>query len=97
MVDIIDIPRANQLTSEYNTIEQAIDNIDDGGKITSMVIGAPSPPINGESFYDVPAQVSTVYMNAPSIMYETIRGFLRQRQQEISDELAGLGVTGRTR
>jgi hypothetical protein len=89
MVDRSEIPLANRLLIEYDNIGQAIDNIDDGGRITSMVIGV-GPRANGNA---TPAQVVTIGMPAPDIMYDTIRASLVDRQREISDQLRDMGVT----
>lgn len=90
MVDISDFPRINSLITESNNIIRAIDNIDDGGIITSMVI-APRPDQDGTA---IPASVVTTYMRAPSAMYQAIRELLLRRQEDISDELSDLGVRG---
>lgn len=90
MVDKTQIPLANQLIAELASIAGAISNIDAGGKITSMVIGAP-PVTDGEP--TVPHQVVTTYMDAPPTMYAAIKGFLTQRQTDINTQLTGMGVT----
>ena len=90
MVDRTDVPRANALLLEFNAIEQAIRNIDAGGRITSMVL---APPRNGAgNDNEMPAQVVTTYMEAPPMMYTAIRGFLVERKNEIDRELDNIGV-----
>jgi hypothetical protein len=78
--------------NEYNSIEQAAININEGGRITSMVIGVPRP--NGESIPLMPSQVVTTYMVAPEAMYNAILGLFRDRQREIEDDLRDMGITG---
>lgn len=91
MVNKSDLPKINELAAEYASISQAISNINGGGPITSMVIGAPPPPADGMPT-GMPAQIVTTYMSAPPIMYQTIVELMQARQQSISTELSNLGV-----
>lgn len=91
MVDARDVQRGNALLTEFDNIDRAIDNIEGGGRITSMVIGSPERP---DAPLVAPAQVVTTYMRAPEAMYQAISGFLRERQNSILDELRDMGITG---
>lgn len=99
MVDRADLAKANQLASEYSQISMAISNFDNGGRITSMIVSPPipagpppGPPALGGSSLTA-ANVRTDYMTAPPQMIATLRTLFAQRQQEIYDELAAMGVT----
>ena len=85
MVDVADLSAANALSMELPTINLAIDIIDDGGRITSMVISDNT---------GMGPNVSTGYMNAPNSMYDAIRRFLLDRADAIEDELRRIGITG---
>jgi hypothetical protein len=96
MVDISQIPTANQLINELATIAGAIANIDatpTPGSITSFVIGAPPPPPGGGPSDLMPRQVDSRYMTAPPPMYAAIKEFLMQRQTDINAQLASMGIT----
>jgi hypothetical protein len=88
MVDRSNIAMANRLVSENVSIQQAIDNIDAGGRIIDMSIDNPHAPA-----VQLPAQVNTTYIDAPPTMYQAIRTLLVARQQAISTQLANLGIT----
>jgi len=90
MVDRADIDEANRLIAESNNITEAITAIDAGGQIVDFSISVPPPGSPG----GIPSiQVISTYMQAPPIMYQTIRALLVQRQADINAQLAALGVT----
>ena len=88
MVDITEVPLANQLFTEYLTNAQGIAVIDAGGMLTSGVF---APPGTGGTL--LPVQLVLTYMTAPPSMYQAIRQFIVQRQTAIATELAGMGFT----
>lgn len=94
MVDISDLQKAMMLSSEKQTIAMALEQLDRDGIILSMSIG-PKPAPGQPSFPGMGGiQVDTSRMDYPAQMVEAIKGNLHQRQDEIEQELQGLGVTG---
>lgn len=87
MVDINAIGRAAQLVDEKNRINYAIQNFDHGGRIVQMEVGGPQPNMGIVS-------ISTVYMDYPDQMVDSIKQLFARRLAEIQKELDGLGVTG---
>lgn len=87
MVDRKDIPEMNDLYRQLNQLEQAISNLDNGGRINSMVIVGATP--------DVPsAIVSTQDWPYPQQMVDSIKQIIRQKEIEVIDKLKDLGITG---
>lgn len=93
MVALTDLQKVTLLASEQKTIASALAQLDGDGRILGMTIGVAQPagasvlPLGG-------VQVSTARMSYPQAMVDTIKQFLRQRQDEIGQELQQLGVTG---
>ena len=77
MVDQSNIPQIAALFNEKQQIERAL--------------AVPDPRINQMEWSGV--ILNTRYMEAPSIMYDTIRGLLRDRSRDIDDELSRMGIT----
>ena len=94
MVSQSDLAKVNRLNEEYQNITRAIENLDGGGRIVTMVISAPQPE-NGNGFpMGQAAVVPTQYINYPDQMIDAIKHAVDARMHEIRDELASLGVTG---
>ena len=92
MVDVVDIPRINALLDEQARIDQAIRIIEDRGRITEMTLTS-----NPESGFSGQVAVPTQYMRPPEVMYDTLASLMRDRSDQIYDELRDLGVTGDSR
>ena len=86
MVALNDMRQITELYQEFRTIDQAIGNLDTGGRIIQMSIS--SGPLGR-----MPVSVSTMDIEYPPQMVEAIKTVLRARQSAIRDELATLGVT----
>lgn len=71
--------------NERAAIEQGIDNLNEGGRITQIMIGGQMLPV---------AIVPTAYMEYPPQMNDEIIRLLELRLAEIDTELTALGVTG---
>ena len=87
MVDRTNLQEVNALYREYQQLSQAITNLDNGGRINSMVVVGESP--------DVPsAVVNTQGWPYPPQMVEGIKQIATSRMNSIIDELTGMGLTG---
>ena len=91
MVDQSNIGDIVRLNNEYQNSVRAISNLDDGGRIASMVINGPDVPNQPPR---ASAVVPTGYVDYPPGMALSIRNLLVARVDEIRQELAALGVTG---
>jgi len=85
MVDRDNLTEATQLNFELQHIERALINLENGGRITSMVITS-GPEQQA-------AIVNTNYIDYPLSMVEAIKALLQGRKQYLLDELEALGVT----
>ena len=88
MVDVTDITAANSLMNEDQQITAALNNLNNGGRITSMTIDGPPDEAN------VMATVPTGYIQYPPQMVAGIKAALEGRQHEIDQQLADMGFTG---
>lgn len=87
MVDRNQLPRINELYRQWNQLDQAVHNLDNGGRINSMVIVGETP--------DVPsAVVNTQGWPYPPQMVEGIKQIAYAQMRSIEDELEGIGLTG---
>ena len=87
MVDRTQLPRINELYREWGQLDQAIHNLDAGGRINSMVVVGPTA--------DEPsAVVNTQGWPYPPQMVEGIKQIASNRIHTIEDELTALGITG---
>lgn len=84
MVSKNDLSRANELAEQYLAIKQAIVNLQSGGQIIEMTISGASPHPN--------ITVPTAYMSYPEQMVHAIEGLMTTRQEQINQELVGMGV-----
>lgn len=97
-LDAGDISTANDLLSEKRSIEQAMDVLNNGGRIVSMtvmVVGTssnPLPPVGAP----MGAIVPTSHISYPPQMVDAIKSALTARETAIDDELSKLGITGTT-
>lgn len=89
-MDINDVGRATQLVDEKNRINYAIQNFDHGGRIVQMAVGGPQATMGM-------VQLSTIYMDYPPQMLDSIKQLFARRLAEIQKELDELGVTGSLR
>lgn len=82
----------SRLTSEWASINRAVELFDMGARITNLMLATvPSPGVPGQ--LPQAGSVSTEYMNYPPQMVDTIKSLLATRKGEIEGELANLGVT----
>jgi hypothetical protein len=94
-----DLERVSNLYLEWRTIDQALDNFDNGGVIVSMMIsGGPNlPPMAppGPAFGPprMAVSVSTVGMTYPQQMVDGIKAQFTARKTAIAQELTQLGIT----
>ena len=86
-MDQSQLGRANYLVDQYNTIGQAITNLEAGGKIVFM-------DVTGGGGSMAAIKVATDYINPPPQMIDTIVQLLHTHQMEVGRELTSLGVTG---
>src|SRR5262245_14963757 len=80
-----DVPQAQALISEQNQITQVIANLDAGGAIIALTVGP------GEAG-GLNASATLPGPTAPGAAAAT-RGMLTLRYNELTDQLAALGVT----
>lgn len=99
MVDLADVPQMTMLVGEKQSINIALDNLEQGGRIVGMRI-APKPPeqLEGEPprpvFSMMGVEVPTVSIDYPPQMVDAIKQALTQRRDAIAKELSDMGVTG---
>ena len=77
MANIADIPQINSLFNERQSLTQAL--------------AVQDPRINAMDWSGV--ILRTEYMEAPPQMYEGIRALMRDRIDDIDDELRRMGIT----
>lgn len=97
MVDKVDIERVNQLYTEYQLINAAIENFDLGGQIVQMTVSpGPNalPPSSPMFQLRMSVSVPTTFIGYPATMVDAIKAAFTARIGAINDALAGLGVTG---
>ena len=80
MVTQADLSKANQLNVEYATIAGAKQLLDSGENINAMVIDG------------LTIDTSYMFAHVPSQMLDTIKQLMTTRQDEIAQELQGMGV-----
>ena len=87
MVDRTNLNEVNALYREWAQLEQAIHNLDNSGRINSMVVVGETP--------DVPsAIVNTQGWPYPPQMVEGIKVIATTRMNAIDQELTSMGLTG---
>jgi hypothetical protein len=89
-----DIQKINGLVAERRSIVTALASFDRGGRIVGMTVGMPPPEGHPTPPVAMGAQVNTQYINYPPGMVDSIKAAFATRQQQITQELAQLGVTG---
>lgn len=85
-MEFADIGKVSLLSAEKQMIQHAIQIFVMGGRIVEMIVAHPETPDT--------AVVQTTYMEYPPQMIDAIRNALVERQKQITDELAELGVSG---
>lgn len=97
MTQYSDIPQVNTLYTEQAQVRAAISLIDNSGTMTSFVISAPpSPPPDPTNPMPMNMQMPvgiTVHGTVQASTMTAIRTELQARDDAITSELAGLGVT----
>lgn len=101
MVDVSDLAKANELNAELSRINAALGLFDGGGRIVSITIAdasmpaPPSIPVPIDSAGPVLfVTVQTSFMDYPAQMVEAIKSMLAVREEEVANEMSGLGLTG---
>lgn len=74
---------------DYENVTRAIMVLDGGGRIASMTLAS----VPGASI-PMGVTIDTQNMPYPPQMTQSILASLRERQSQIADELAGMGITG---
>lgn len=82
MVDRADLTTVNNLIAESQMITRAINNFDEGGRITAFVVG---PDL---------VSIPSGYIPYPPQMVDTIKQAISERRDQIQQELSELGLTG---
>lgn len=91
-LDVNDISTANDLTREKQSIEDAMEVLNAGGRIVSMTVMVvptgehPAPPMG--------TIVPTSHIMYPPQMIDAIKSALMARETAIDSQLSQLGVTG---
>lgn len=96
-----DIDRVNQLSQEKLSIQAALGMLESGGKISAMTVSGgtyegpmPGPMPGMPGMTGMPVTVQTQNIDYPPQMTEAIKTALQPRLQQLTEELAQLGVTG---
>lgn len=83
MVDVANLPQVNSLMQRYTNYRNALDIIDNGGAIASFAVSGT------RGFENVSAQDITT----PPQMLPAIRDQVQARVDDLTAQLAALGVT----
>src|SRR5215469_13224075 len=98
MTNYADVPQAHLLYSELERTQMAVSNLDGGGTLISFSVGAPPTPMGLQPIPPtgtgtVAQQVMITLDTPPSDQLMTdLRAWLVQRQTDLSNQLANLGV-----
>lgn len=83
MIDVKNIPQINSLMQRYTNYRQALDVIDGGGAIAAFTLSGPT----GVS------EVISEGITYPPTMLQSIRDQVQARIDDLTQQLAALGVT----
>lgn len=89
MSEYSDIEQINKLYAEQANIQKAMDILDDGGTVASVVTSPTEASTNR-----MVISVSVTMSDPPQSMIAGIKTGLTQRYNQINQELRDLGVTG---
>lgn len=94
MTDYSDVPQTNALYTEQQQVRRAMDYLTKGGTISSMVImSAPiDPSLPAPAMMGTPVTIALPRPNPQSLVDQAMAA-LQARDDEITQELASLGVT----
>lgn len=104
MTDINDVPQVNTLYQEQQNVQSAMDYLANGGSLSFVTVTPPAqqaPPTDPDNPMP-PAMPLTMQMTVSIMLKQPVSPdliaqaqiALQQRNDEINEELASLGVTG---
>lgn len=102
MTDYSDMPQASTLYTEQQQVRLAMDYLASGGSITSMTVNQPPPPpfVIGvpmpapvPSPAPMPMVTIALVLPNPQSLVDQAMAALQARDDEITQQLADLGVT----
>jgi hypothetical protein len=97
MTKYSDVPQVNALYAEQQTVQSAIEMLDDGGTVSSLTV-APAPPPEDAPMMRSPMQATRMSVSIASVdtskeTLTAVRAQLAARDSAITAELNALGVT----
>lgn len=92
MTDYNDIPQANALYTEQQQVQSAIDYLNNAGGITLMTVSPPTPVAGVSPMMQMSVSIPLTLPN-PQTLIDQALAALTQRQADINQQLADLGIT----